>query len=484
MNLFIRSYYKVKIIVTFCSVTVLLVLLMTWTGYVFVKDMYLNQLSEKVNSVSAMMASQINRNYFDLLEIGPPTATTQKYFSNIFSVYLDAEPGSQVFIFNSRLSIIVHSDSTYKYGSYEPQLKLNEKEIFELRVTHSVTSLPFKGDDGNWYLWGFRRLTENLWLAIRESASKMEEVDKLAATFIYIGTAGIFITLMLSTLIAKSISRPVDKLAEYSLQIGEGKFDIKLPAGMKGEFEVLASAMNKMKNDLSRSYLELAENQNEKEKMLAQIAHEIRNPLGGIELLAGLTKEDLQKRGMNTEYIEKIIGEVYALKKLITSFLEYGKPVPANPEQCNIGIITDEALSNFTDQLKKKNLTVEKKINMETIYFDKGHLKQIFMNIFTNSIELMDSGGSIIIESYSEKNNWKIVITDNGPGIPAENISSIFEPFFTTKKNGTGLGLAVCKKLCSENKADITADNRKDGGTRFTISGVNENVRIDRYAKS
>lgn len=464
-NLFNRSYYKTRIIITFCSVTILLVVLMTWTGYLFIKNMYLNQLSEKVNSVSTLLASHINKNYLDLLEIGPLTGTTQKYFSNIFSVYLDAEPGSQVFIFDSRLRIVVHSDAAFKYGSHESQIKLNEKEIFELRVKHSVASLPFKGDDGKWYLWGFRRLTNDFWLCIKESASKLKKVDKLAVTFIYIGVAGIFLTLMLSLIIAKSISRPVDKLAEYSSQIGKGRFDIKPPQGMKGEFEALASAMNKMKNDL-------AENQNEKEKMLAQIAHEIRNPLGGIELLAGLTKEDLQMSGMNTEYIEKIIGEVYGLKKLITSFLEYGKPVPANPEKCNVRILAEEALNNFTDQLTKKNIKVEKKIVRENIYFDKGHLKQIFMNIFTNSIELMNNGGYITIESCSEKNNWKIMISDNGPGISSENILSVFEPFFTTKKNGTGLGLAVCKKLCSENKASITANNIKDGGTKFTITGV------------
>ncbi|MFA3783673.1 PAS domain-containing sensor histidine kinase [Melioribacteraceae bacterium 4301-Me] len=227
-----------------------------------------------------------------------------------------------------------------------------------------------------------------------------------------------------------------------------------------------------MKNDL-------AKHQNEKEKMLAQIAHEIRNPLGGIELLAGLTKEDLQKSGMNTEYIEKIICEIGSLKKLITSFLEYGKPIPANPEFCNVEAITDEVLAGLADQMKIKNITVEKKLSRRTIYFDKRHLKQILMNIIANSIESMNKSGKINIESHTDKNKWKILISDDGPGIPPENISSVFEPFFTTKKNGTGLGLAVCKKLCSENKAQIIVENRMNGGALFTISGVIENGRID-----
>ena len=292
LNFYRKSYYKTRIIITFCSVTVLLVVLMTWTGYVFVKNMYLDQLSDKVNSVSSLLSTNINRNYLGLLEIGPPTSTTKNYFNNIFEVYTGSEPGSQVFIFDNQLRILVHSNILYEYGSQEPQLQLNEKEIFELDVNRSVASLPFKGDDGKWYLWGFRRLADNLWLGIKESASKLESVDELAVKFVYIGAAGIVFTLILSLVIAKSISSPVDKLAKYSEQIGKGKFDVDPPIGMKGEFEALASAMNKMKNDL-------AENQKEKEKMLAQIAHEIRNPLGGIELLAGLTKEDLQKSGMN-----------------------------------------------------------------------------------------------------------------------------------------------------------------------------------------
>jgi len=186
---------------------------------------------------------------------------------------------------------------------FEPQLKLNKKEIYELTINSSVASLPFKGEDGMWYLWGFYRLNDTFWMGIRESASQLERVDELTINFIYIGATGIIFTFILGLVIAKSISRPVDKLAGYSSHIGKGNFDAKLPDNMKGELESLAVAMEKMKNDL-------AENQNEKEKILAQIAHEIRNPLGGIELLAGLTKEDLQKNGMNTNYIEKIIGEV------------------------------------------------------------------------------------------------------------------------------------------------------------------------------
>lgn len=463
-----EHYYKARIIVTFCAVTIFLVILMTWAGYVFVKEMYLANLSEKVISVSKLIAGSINKEYLNLFEIGPPTRTTQNYFEEIFSRYKKVYPHLHVFIFDKDFEILFHSEQQRSTGLIEPGLQINQKEIFELNDGSSIASLPFKGEDGKWYLWGFNRLNNNYRLGVKESAAQLEKIDELAVKFLYIGAAGIFAAIVLSLIIAKSISRPVDLLASYSSQIGKGNFQIKPPEGMKGEFENLTKAMGKMKNDLS-------DNQKEREKMLAQIAHEIRNPLGGIELLAGLTKEDLQRHQINASYVEKIIYEINGLKKLITAFLEFSKPVPANPQACNLKLLVDEALENFDGTIKSKGIGIVKEIKQEKVFFDSGHLKQILTNILANSVDAVENEGTISISSHSEKNLWKILITDNGPGIPAESMNSVFNPFFTTKKNGTGLGLAICKKLCAENKSTIEIENKNGSGTTLIISGADVN---------
>lgn len=463
-----EHYYKVRIIVTFCAVTIFLVILMTWAGYVFVKELYLTNLSDKVISVSKLIAGGINKEFLSLFEIGPPTKTTQNYFEEIFSRYQKVYPHLHVFIFDKDFKILFHSEEQRSTGLIEPSLQINQKEIFELSADNSIASLPFKGEDNKWYLWGFNRLNNNYWLGIKESAAQLEQIDELAVKFLYIGAAGIFAALILSLIIAKSISRPVDLLADYSSLIGKGDFQIKAPEGMKGEFENLTKAMEKMKNDLS-------DNQKEREKILAQIAHEIRNPLGGIELLAGLTKEDLQRHQINASYVEKIIYEVNGLKKLITAFLEFSKPVPADPQVCNLKLLVDEALENFGGTIKSKGIEIVKEIKQEKVFFDAGHLKQILTNIFANSVEAVNSGGVISVTSNSEKGLWKILISDNGPGIPAESMNSVFDPFFTTKKNGTGLGLAICKKLCAENKSTIEIENKNGFGTTLIINGAETN---------
>ena len=442
----------------------LLVILMSRLSYNFVKNLYLEQISEKVNIVSALIASQINSTYLSTLEFGPPTVSTKSYFLDLFQRNSAADSSLQIFIFDKEFKIIIDSDSNFKTGAYDSRLLLNEKEIKELKVNHSSASLPFKGEDDNWYLWGFYRLNENYWLSLRESASKLERVDEFSNMFWIIGFVGIVFTFVLSLLIAKSISKPVDKLTVYSSEIGKGNFNTEMPGGIHGEIKTLALAMDKMKLDLS-------ENQKEREKMLAQIAHEIRNPLGGIELLAGLSKEDFVKANLNPGYLDKILSEVQGLKKLINSFLEFSRPMPAKQENSGLEKIVNETFNNLKQQIDEKEINITVDLKKEEVLFDSTHLKQILLNLLTNSIQAVEENGSISVASGNKKNKWFIHVSDDGPGIPEENLSTIFELFYTTKKTGSGLGLAISKKLCMENKSVLYVKNNPDKGCMFTIEG-------------
>jgi len=452
---------------TFGFVTICLVLLLSRISYVFIKDLYLDQLSERVNTVSRLVASQIDKTYLNILQFGIITNSTSRYFRNTFDKSLIKDKGTKAFIFDKDFKIVVHSDSTYVLGFQESRLLLNKKEISDLSVNQSSSSLPFKGDDGKWYLWGFYRFDNNYWLGLSESASKLEKVDEFSHTFFYIGGAGMIIIFILSLLIAKSISRPIDKLVDYSSSIGKGNFNTASPAGMHGEINILASAMNRMREDLSV-------HQKEKEDMLSQIAHEIRNPLGGIELLAGLTKEDLQKQNLNTAYIDRILGEVNGLKKLISSYLEFGRPMYPKPEECCLSTIIDEVLNNFKNTLDDNKISVIMDLQTDKVFFDKEQLKQVITNLISNSIQSMKISGKISVSSSAKREKWIFSLSDEGCGIPPENLRNIFEPFFTTKNNGTGLGLAVCRKICIENKSTITVANNLEKGCTFTITGEYE----------
>jgi polar amino acid transport system substrate-binding protein len=235
---------------------------------------------------------------------------------------------------------------------------------------------------------------------------------------------------------------------------------------MKGELKILADSMDLMRENISN-------NQKEKEKILAQIAHEIRNPLGGIELLTNLVDEKLIDNCKEKEYTKTIIKEINGLKELITSYLNFSRPTKAEPENLLIKDIVHEALMLVDCKIQEKNIRVSEKYEIKNIVFDRSHFKNIIINLLSNSIDAVNSKGEIIIESFKKNKNIIITFSDNGIGIPKENLNLVFEPFFTTKNDGTGLGLASCKKYCDENIAKIIV-NKSNLGCSFSI--IKENI--------
>jgi signal transduction histidine kinase len=451
---------KPRIIITFAAVTIGLSIIISRTGYYFTKELYLKQLEEQVRVVSSMLAKQIDPGYLDLLDIGEPTGNTKIYFDELFRRNINPRLHAEMFIFSEDFKLAAHSNPDFFYGEMEQRLLINSKDILGLKINESTSSLPFKGDDNKWYLWGFYRLNKNYWAAVRESAARFSDVDKLSEMFWYIGFGGVLISVLAAWFTGNAITRPLKKLIGFSSEIGKGDFTAAPPGKLKGEIKLLADAMDRMK-------LNLSGHQKEKEKILAQIAHEIRNPLGGILLLVNLIKENQEDHNKNREYLDRILKEINGLKQLITSYLDYSRPIPVSPGWIDVNKTVSEIENIFSLNFKGRNIIFNKDIGLNKIYFDESHFRQILMNLVANSLESVNENGTITVETHNGK-NWEILVKDNGPGIPGENINRIFDPFFTTKKNGTGLGLAISRKLCTENNATLSA-RVQDGGALFVL---------------
>jgi signal transduction histidine kinase len=435
---------------------------MARVSYQFVRGLYLDQLSEQVKSITRMISLQINNTYLKALDVGTPTPLIKRYFLNIFKQYVQEEKQQKIFIFNHNFFIIIHTDSSVLSGKPEPQLELNRKEIRDLKIGGTITSLPFRGKDNQWYLWAFQRLGSNYWLAYQESAQRLKKVEEFSLIFWYVGIAGMFFIFLLGWIIARAITRPIDRLVNFSSEIGKGNFNASLPEGINGEIKILSDAMDNMRRDLIK-------NQKEKEEILAQIAHEIRNPLGGIELLTNLIKEDIHPQNKNIEYLNNILKEISGLKGLITAYLNYSRPIKAKPECIRLTAIIKEIEKICEKQIKTKKISLNKDIQIDWIYFDPIHLKQVLINLINNSIDANINRGVIKIQTVKNERSCQIKVIDNGSGIPDKNIPFIFKPFYTTKNDGTGLGLSISQKLCQENGALLTVQNNADKGCTFTI---------------
>lgn len=208
-------------------------------------------------------------------------------------------------------------------------------------------------------------------------------------------------------------------------------------------------------------------------QLTAALAHEIRNPLSGIKMSAQILNKRLTSHLKTSEQnlFEAIIKETERLDLLITDLLNFSKPRIPKFQIIDVFEILNRALLFSDKKIREKNAIVSMNYDIKgvQIYFDKGQLLQIFLNIISNALDAMDTKGDlkISVEKSIEKNDACILVSfeDNGCGIDKENINKIFDPFFTTKESGTGLGLSVVHKLATANNGNIEIESIESAGT-------------------
>ncbi|MBS1150848.1 MAG: multi-sensor signal transduction histidine kinase [Myxococcaceae bacterium] len=237
-------------------------------------------------------------------------------------------------------------------------------------------------------------------------------------------------------------------------------------------------------DDLKVSYDELAHTQAELVKherlaalgeLAAVMAHEVRNPLGVI--FNSLTS---LKRGRTadseSELLLRIIGEeADRLNRIVSDLLDFARPYEAQKKPIAlepiIGSAVDAALAAVPNTPAK--VVVQFPAELPRFQVD-GHLvRQAFVNLVVNALQAMPTGGVVTVRALPEERSgqlWaRIEVRDEGDGIPAGSAERIFQPFFTTKATGTGLGLAVVKRIVDAHHGQVTVQARPEGGTTFTV---------------
>jgi signal transduction histidine kinase len=229
--------------------------------------------------------------------------------------------------------------------------------------------------------------------------------------------------------------------------------------------------------DLTRiRYLQTLANRNDRMKelgeMAAMLAHEIRNPLGGIKGYASLLQRDLKDSPVQQQMADYIVEGTENLNQLVTHVLNYSRPFKAEFEQINVFTLIDDILHHLqADKMMKENIEIQVKSPFKELSFpaDPQLLKSAILNLVMNAIQAMPNGGKIEIEIGQTKTNVVIKIKDSGVGISKENLEKIFTPFFTTKIDGNGLGLCEAHKVIQAHAGKLEAASELNQGTTFTI---------------
>ncbi|HVN80414.1 MAG TPA: PAS domain S-box protein [Terriglobia bacterium] len=207
-------------------------------------------------------------------------------------------------------------------------------------------------------------------------------------------------------------------------------------------------------------------------ELSAGLAHEIKNPLAGIKGAIEIIREGVPEDNPHRVILGEVLSEGSRIDRIVMSLLSYAKPKKLDFVKIELGNLIRNVMSFLRNLADGKRISLRFVGPQEVPWLnaDENEIKQLFLNLILNSIEALPEGGEVVVHlAVVPENRIRIEVSDNGPGIPPENLSRIFRPFFTTKTEGTGLGLATCKQIVAQYGGDIQVQSEEGKGTRFTI---------------
>lgn len=219
--------------------------------------------------------------------------------------------------------------------------------------------------------------------------------------------------------------------------------------------------------------------------LAAGLAHEIKNPLGGVKGSAQLLAMELPEESSLQEYTQVMIREVERINSIIEELMDLANPRPAEMGEVNLVKLLDDIilLQQEADRGKHVRFSLAADPSLPPIFGDESLLTRLFLNLVKNAAEAIEEEGWVRVETrvsadfhINSPGGGKpspmaiIRISDNGSGIPAEELDRIFTPYFTTKSRGSGLGLAICQKIIEDHRGLLNIASTPGEGTIVTVS--------------
>lgn len=314
-------------------------------------------------------------------------------------------------------------------------------------ATGEATTPLFRGGDGRLYKYGFKRLDgSEAMLGVLARADFLDPLERLRRALFLGALLAVILAGVLAYVLAGGIVRPLERLSRAALRIQRGRWDRSVEEARGDEVGRLSRAMERMR-------LGILQRDEQLRLMLAQVAHEIRNPLGGLELFASAAMEadDPDER---RRLLERVGTEVEGLNAIINDFLTFARPLEPQARMHDLREPLRLAAELAGLELRGEGCELVLTLPDEPLLgvADPDHVKRAILNLLKNAA---DAGTRVWLTAWWQGGEAVVSVVDDGPGISAELRDRVFEAFVTDKERGAGLGLAIVKRLAETNGARV-----------------------------
>ena len=440
--------------------------------YAFTRRELERETGKRLESIAAFAASQLRGKYLVTLQ---PGEEGDEEFSRARGKLLKARTqtaAARITVFDRDYRTLCDTDEGIAIGTPHfdaEQDRLEVARVFDQGV--EVASVTFRGADGRYYRRGYapvRASTEDptvvAALGVQAPATYFESLRDLRAALLRYGATLAVVVGLAALVVATLLTRPIRRLDAAAERIGAG--DLTQPVDVRGGDELgrLGRTLDGMREALRARDERL-------QMMLAGIAHEVRNPLGGIELWAGILRDDLPPGDEKRTHVAKIERETGRLKAVVTEFLEFARRVKPELTPGDLAPLLDEVVEVARPEAAASSitLTLERPSPLPCRH-DAGQLRRALLNLVMNGIQATDAGGAVTIAARATAGGGvEVTVTDTGKGMDPSTSGKIFAPFFTTKEKGTGLGLAFVREIVADHGGTIGVESAVGKGTTFSL---------------
>lgn len=444
-----------------------------------------DELSGRLCAIAAAAAAQISEDSVALLAPGDEESRTYRNLMRRLSELQAATQAARIYLFDPALTARVDTGGA-PIGARLYSLDASRAELRAVFAGQARSSLLFRGKDGRLYKSGYAPISgggasagaAGFAVGVDGSAALYADLLALRRTLLLFGSGGVLAVAALALYLSRLWSRPLSQLTQTARGIGQGDLAHPVPpSALRGrdEVAVLAQALEAMRAALRSRDERL-------QMMLSGIAHEVRNPLGGMELFAGLLRDelgggappDLEAAG---GYVARIEREVRHLKAVVGDFLEYARrPRPQRERVALLPLLREVAEALPAGGVTLTVAPTEDAAADLSIAADPHQLRRALLNLARNAVQACACGDApappgghrVTLKLAASADEVQIQVSDTGPGIPDDVLPRIYVPFFTTREQGTGLGLAFVKEISADHGGSMDVVTGPTG-TTFTL---------------
>jgi signal transduction histidine kinase len=430
------------------------------------------QLGEGLQAVARVAADLMAKPRALRLAPGEEGSRTYRTLQERLQALAGAAEVQRVLLFDLQGRALVDSADELRIGEPIVSLAADRAELRRVFAGQAMASVLFAGQDGRLYKSGFApvRLEGQTALeaAVRVdgSARFLEPLGRLGRTLGLVGGLTLLLLGLVSLGVSRRISLPVRRLAEAARAIGRGDLTRAIEVETRDEIGVLAWTLDDMRRSI------LARDQ-QLQMMLAGIAHEVRNPLGGMALWLGLLREELAGAPEAGRLLGRVEAELGYLDRVVGDFLEFARKRPPELEEVDPGEELRAVAALVAAEAEQAGVQVELELPADAgrVRWDRERMRGALHNLVRNALQASGSGGRVWIRLRPEASAAAVVleVEDEGAGIPPELHARVFEPFFTTRQKGTGLGLALARKTVEAHGGRLSLRSEVGRGTTFRV---------------